>query len=484
MLNNKNIGIDKLSEKLGIGQLWNEEKLTSLRDEFCYYDWFHISSSDQIIWNESILENFKYELVWKNLSQNESIPWSLEFCKKIRKTIHWQEFSEHFKFYSVLEKEMIAFLEEFKDEIDWNFLSANCSLKWNLIFENDYNSQKNAFELFLDYWNPIRFSSNKEIWGFKDKIIKHLNSKLDWKLLSENPSFIWTEELLEEHRAEINWAYISRKPKYNIPWSIKLLKNFQEELEWSSVSQNSSIDFSLDLVSEFESYWENKTIRHYPTNGYYWEYLSENIGKKFDLALIKKYKHKWYWDKLLLNKNINWTSDLIEQFAPEIYKIDSRDYYGKSHMMEVLYKNKEIPFSLSVLDKLADKWSICTFIGSTKRDGFYTTREWFEYSRNNHITIEIITKYGIFLNVGAIINNPNLKWNLDLIKSIINIDIPENTDVYSLGYDGDHIYMQDWIDKEVGFKRNRKNIIKELKKQEYVREVLYEEFLTTYIKKN
>ena len=337
MINNKNIGIDKLSEKLGISQLWNEEKLILLREDFCYFDWFHISNSDQIIWNESILKTFKDELVWKNLSQNESLPWSLEFCKKIRKTINWQEFSEHFKFYSVLEKEMIAFLKEFKNEIDWNLLSANCNLNWSLIFENDYNTQQNAFELFLDYWNPIRLSRNKEIWGFKNKIIKHLNSKLDWKILSENSSFIWTEELLEEHKAEINWSYISRKSKHNIPWSIKLLKKFQDKLEWSSISQNSSIDFSLNLVSEFESRWENKTMRHYPSNGYYWEYLSENIGEKFDLELIKKYRHKWYWDKLLLNKNINWTIELIEEFSPEIYKIDSRDYYGKNHIKTKKY---------------------------------------------------------------------------------------------------------------------------------------------------
>ena len=71
-----------------------------------------------------------------------------------------------------------------------------------------------------------------------------------------------------------------------------------------------------------------------------------------------------------------------------------------------------------------------------------------------------------------------------MIKSIINIDIPENTDAYSLGYDGDYIYMQDWIDKKVGFKRSRRNILLELKKQEYVKEVLYEELLTKYIEKN
>tara|TARA_R110001606_G_C15378953_1_gene650253 strand:- start:219 stop:1673 length:1455 start_codon:yes stop_codon:yes gene_type:complete len=484
MLNNQNIGFDKLSEELGIEQLWDIQKLNLIKNKLSYFHWYNISTSNKVIWTENLLQEFKDELVWEKLVENKNIPWSLEFCKKTRNIIPWKKFSEHFIFYSVFEKEMITFLGEFKNEIDWNLLSANNSIKWNLIFQNDFDTQKNAFELFLSYWNPIRLSRNKEIWGFRDKIIKHLNSKLDWKLLSENPSFIWSVELLEEHKTEINWSHISRKSKYNIPWSIKLLRRFQNELEWSSISQNSSIDFSLDLVSEFESFWENKKMINYPSNGYYWACLSENIGKKFDLELIEKYKHKWYWDKLLLNKNINWTSELIEQFTTEIYKIDSRDYYGKSHMMEVLYKNKEIPFSLPILDKLADKWSICNFRGSTKKDGFYTTGEWFEYSNNNHITVEIISKFGTFLNVGAIIKNPNLNWNIDLIKSIINIDTPKNSDAYNLGFDGDLILMQDWIDKEVGFKRNKKNIIKELKKKEYVKEILYEEFLKTYIEKN
>jgi hypothetical protein len=152
-------------------------------------------------------------------------------------------------------------------------------------------------------------------------------------------------------------------------------------------------------------------------------------------------------------------------------------------MMDVLYKNKNIPFTLPILDALSEQWSMFTFIGSTKRDGFYTAREWFEFSHSNFLTIDIIIKYGKFLNVGAIINNRNLHWNLDLIKAIINIEIPPKTDMCRSGYEGDYnIYLQDWIEEEVGFIRNKTNIIKELKKHEYVKEVLYEELLKTYIK--
>jgi len=480
--NTENIGFDKLSENLGIEQLWDCERLKQLKNKFSYFHWFNISASDKLIWNTDIIRKFKDDFIWEELAQNKSIPWSLEFCKNIRDIIPWKEFSEHFIFYSVLKKEMIAFLQEFKDEIDWNLLSSNTSISWSLIFENDYNTQKNAFELFINYWNPLRFSRNPNIWGFKDKIIKNLGSKLDWKLLSENSSFKWTDELLDTYKDSINWSAISRKPNYNVSWSVDLLKKFKDHLEWSSISQNKSIHFTLELVSEFEPYWENKTIRHYPTNGNYWNYLSENIGKKFDLELIKKYREKWHWDRLLLNENITWTSELIEQFASEILNICSRDYDGKNHMTDVLYKNKNIPFTIPVLDVLTEQWSICTFIGSTKRDGFYTTREWFEFSHNNFITIDIIVKYGKCLNVGAIINNRNLNWTLDLIKAVINIDIPPKTDKYNLGYDGDYLYMQDWIDKKVGFKINKINIIKELKKHQYVKDVLYEELLKSYIK--
>src|SRR5690606_37873368 len=99
---------------------------------------------------------------------------------------------------------------------------------------------------------------------------------------------------------------------------------------------------------------------------------------------------KWTWSKLLTNPNITWTKKLTETFSDEISEIANDGHYGFYPFHRLLEQNKNIEFSITTLEKCAKYWKRAIFIGSTKRDGYYTSGSWFYYSTNNKICPAII----------------------------------------------------------------------------------------------
>jgi hypothetical protein len=96
--------------------------------------------------------------MWKLLSSNESLPWSIKFIEIFKNNWDWKSLSEN--------KGVpwsIELLETFKDNLNWDKLSRNNSLPWSL----------DLVDNFLNYWN--------------------------WNPITLNKSLLWTTKLFEKY---------------------------------------------------------------------------------------------------------------------------------------------------------------------------------------------------------------------------------------------------------------------------------------------
>ena len=81
------------------------------------------------IWYE-LIEKFKDNWDWENLSRNELLPWSMELIERFKdkwNSANWKNLSKNESL-----PWSIELIERFKDNWDWWELSQNKSLSWSI----------------------------------------------------------------------------------------------------------------------------------------------------------------------------------------------------------------------------------------------------------------------------------------------------------------------------------------------------------------
>lgn len=75
-------------------------------------------------WNEAILEKYKDKVDWEEISSNCSIEWTVSMLERFKRNINWTELSRRAN-KGLLIPEVV---ERFKDRWDWKELSENSDL--------------------------------------------------------------------------------------------------------------------------------------------------------------------------------------------------------------------------------------------------------------------------------------------------------------------------------------------------------------------
>jgi hypothetical protein len=128
------------------------------------------------------------------LSQNETLPWSIDF------------------------------IECFEERWDWREgLSRNTALPWSL----------KLIECYKERWNWGDLSRNKALpWSID--LIDCYKERWDWRS-------IWSGSLSK------NIA---------LPWSINLIDSYKERWDWEALSQNIALPWSLELIERYKERWD------------------------------------------------------------------------------------------------------------------------------------------------------------------------------------------------------------------------------------
>jgi len=135
------------------------------------------------------------------------------------------------------------YLRLLKDkDLDWNLLSATTSINFTL----------ELIKEFEPYWNWRILSSNKKI-----EISSDLVAKLNFwdfielskrKEISENPEWIFSQST-----KEWDWNYISSSSNYRLDF--KFIERFSDKLNFSLLSANPSVKFTQQLLTMFSRKW-------------------------------------------------------------------------------------------------------------------------------------------------------------------------------------------------------------------------------------
>jgi hypothetical protein len=198
------------------------------------------------------------------------------------------------------------------EKLDWDYLSLN----------------PNAIELLKANPDKINWDviSKNPSPGVIELLKENPHEEIDWEQLSANPNAI---ELLKENYDNIFWPNLSANTNSE---AIELLKkNHYEEIDWALLSSNPNPK-AIELLKENPDY-------------IYWKYLSENPNNEaIELLKANPNEIDWYY----LSKNPN--PEAIELLKKNLDKINWFDFLGNPSAIEFLKENpKEIDWhALSV----------------------------------------------------------------------------------------------------------------------------------------
>ena len=119
-------------------------------------------------------------------------------------------------------------------------------------------------ELLLEYKSKWDWFALVKSWklDFNDiTILSSYQDSIEWNLLCESEKFSPSLEILLKFKEFLNWKIISGM----IFFDINGLRLFKDFLDWEYISQNTSINFTIEMVDEFKMYWD-------------YFYLQENIS--------------------------------------------------------------------------------------------------------------------------------------------------------------------------------------------------------------
>ncbi len=197
---------------------WDTEIIREFKDKL-YFE--HLSGMPNIEWTEDLIAEHQDKWDWKALAQNPSIIENEQLVNsfpELKKAVKDEksrarvdssvfDFVENTpEFYSE------AYLEENKDNLDWEYVSAF----------GKFELSEHILDKFSDYF----------VWG--DRIPQEDGSYSIQPGLSWNTEVRWTEEIIDRHTDDIDWDQFSHNT--SLPWELSFIEKY-----WSRWNQNNLI---------------------------------------------------------------------------------------------------------------------------------------------------------------------------------------------------------------------------------------------------
>ena len=146
-------------------------------------------------------------------------------------------------------------------------------------------------------WNEL--SSD---FHWTEETLKKAQDKVDWGEVSDNGEIFWTNSMLERFENKIDWKKLSRSRSVSL-MRVENLEKYKARWDWKELSDNSAIQWNLELIDRFIDYWDWKEL----INNYQ---LQDFFGRSF-LEKYQKYipesalQNSYLWHNLVEEKNGN-----------------------------------------------------------------------------------------------------------------------------------------------------------------------------------
>ena len=170
----------------------------------------------------------------------------------------------------------------------------------------------------------------------------------------------------------------------SIDWSVELIKEYEHKWGWSNLSKNPSLPWSIELIKEYEHKWD-------------WYHLSWNRSLPWSVTLIERYKDNWDWDHnygrfaIFSNEFFPWAVKFFDRY---VHKVNFDDYPYTSDF------SQNLALSMELIERCKENW------------------DWYHLSQNTSISwsIELIERYKENWDWYSLSQNPSLPWSVELIE--------------------------------------------------------------------
>lgn len=147
--------------------------------------------------------------------------------------------------------------------------------------------------------------------------------KAAWKHLSaETEEAVIAFKLMRDHSDKLHWKSISENR--DIKWSIDLLRKYQRNLYWEELTNtifNSWCSSGMDieklcienviaLIDEFKDSWN-------------WDKLSSGIDHPQIEEILDRYSAKLNWNIIADNSSINWTLQMVSKYEQHLAGVEN-----------------------------------------------------------------------------------------------------------------------------------------------------------------
>jgi hypothetical protein len=306
------------------GTFWSEKIL----EKYAIKPMLNLSSNRSIPWSEELIEKYEKSLSWGYLSRNELLPWSINFIEKYKDKWFWLDLSSNKHLPWSLE--LVA---KFAEKWDWLAISKNESIPWSEIFLTKCEHRL--------YWQVV--SENESI-PWSEELLAKFEDRWAWDVLGFNASLPWSDKLVSRFRDRLsNFEYtngslvFSKEESYlfghfggsykTVPWSEELIARYENKTEWwSELSGNEHIPWSEKLIARFKGKW----IRHS---------LCANSSVPWTVDLMSKFGMTEYdhpHDRFLQNKKLMWGTDLIQFYLDKKSTPQPRELSSEHQILTIV----------------------------------------------------------------------------------------------------------------------------------------------------
>ena len=317
----------------------NEQKIISFLERYKdKLNWWLVSRMIGPLKNDTyIIDRYLEYWDWNALSMNIWINWSYELTKKYRTMVNWSELVQNP--YIKWTPEM---LQEFEDEIDWSLFFHSADFSWDYSTLQQFRHRLEPLGINMDmlYYQaafPEKFKGKKAP-GYAGSH-GHVNDDED-KQNMDQPYYIYYDE--EKDKEYIIYEYVK---EYWLRGGFKLLETFDEAHDFvRSLPSMENINFTdkiawspeafkyllsipnIDMLhlSTFSTFMDaHKTLKE-NTDKLIWEKRERSTG----FNTINQEKHLESVTGVTANKNIIWTSAMLDEFGDRL-NWDYLSFYGK-----------------------------------------------------------------------------------------------------------------------------------------------------------
>jgi hypothetical protein len=383
---------------------WSEEFIQKFETN---WNWYHLSANKKLPWSEELIEKYKNKWKWDCLTNKKAILWSDDLFFNYKKNLYLNRDTLHNL------KLSNDFLDRELNINEWSYLSSGNVFNWSV----------NLIDKHIEKWDWTNLSNNKFLPWSEDFIRKYEN-RWNWYYISNNPKLPWTTNLIEKYKGLINWDNLSKNE--GVLWTWDLIEKYKDKWNWYFIGTNDTLLFDKNIIGKYKEKWNsNKSYSDTDIDDFFiiklkpnwkclnqnksiewtedlltefeeyidWDFLSSNEKVKWSLTILEKYKNYFHWGNLTRNKSINWTEEIIDKFNNEL----ENEFNIRNNNMSV--------HLLWSYDKYEEKFS-----------------DWLNLCSNPNVSWShnFIKKYKDKIYFNRLQNNNAVPWSITLIEEYAN----------------------------------------------------------------